>query len=140
MQIVRRFVATTGCAAGIIFCLALALFTPSAAAVVIDGIAAVVNGEIITLLELEKAGRLPLDERLRPAPAADRERLRREVLATILEQMVLVRVQTQRARQLGVEVSPAEIDTAIANIREDNRMSEELLARLLPGRGMSSEE
>jgi len=134
--------ATVGRAAGVVFCFALTLALPSppASAIVTDGIAAVVNGEVITLLELEKAGRLALEERLRAAPAADQERLRREVLAAILDQLILVRIQSQRARQSGVQVSPAEIDAAIVNIREDNRMSEEVLARLLQERGMTQEE
>ena len=105
----------------------------------VDGIAAVVNGEVITLLELEKAGRLALEERLRTAPAAEQERLRREVLTAVLDQLVLIRIQSQRARQSGVQVSPAEVDTAILNIREDNRMSE-VLARLLQERGMTQKE
>lgn len=142
MRTVRHSIATGRRATGVVFCIALALATPAAAAaaVVVDGIAAVVNGEIITLLDLEKAGRLALDERLRTAPVAEQERLRREVLTAVLDQLVLVRIQSQLARQSGVQVSPTEIDTAIVNIREDNRMSEEVLARLLQERGMTREE
>jgi peptidyl-prolyl cis-trans isomerase SurA len=120
--------------------LALALAAVPARAVVIDGVAAVVNGEIITLLELEKAGRGPLDERLRNTPAADQERLRREVLTAVLDQLILARIQAQRARQLGIQVTTADVDAAIAAIRQDNRMSEETLARLLQERGMTEEE
>ena len=104
----------------------------------IDGIAAVVNGEVITLLELEKAGNL-VEARLRTSPAADHD-ARREVLSAVLNQLVLVRIQSQRSRQAGVQVSPAEIDTAILNIRKDNRMSEEVLARVLLERGMTQKE
>lgn len=118
----------------------LVLAPVPATAVVIDGVAAIVNGEVITLLELEKAGRLALEEQLRTAPAAEQERLRREVLTAVLNQLVLARIQTQRARLAGIEVTPAEIDAAIVNIREDNRMSEELLARLLLERGLTREE
>jgi len=120
--------------------LALTLVAVPARAVVVDGVAAIVNGEVITLLELEKAGRAPLEERLRNAPAADQERLRREVLVAVLDQLILNRVQAQRARQLGIQVSAGEVDAAIAAIREDNRMSEETLARLLQERGMTEEE
>ncbi len=135
-----RSILATGCST-VVLALSLALTpVPTRAAVTVDGIAAVVNGEVITLLELEKAGRLVLEERLRAAPATEKDLQRREVLAAVLEQMVLVRIQSQRARQSGVQVSPAEIDTAIANIREDNRMSEEVLARLLQERGMTQEE
>ena len=120
--------------------LSVLLAAGPAAAVVIDGIAAVVNGEVITLLDLEKAGRATLDERLRAAPAAEQERVRREVLRPLLEQLVLQRIEGQRARQLGIRVSAQEIDTAIANIREDNRLSEEVLERLLQERGLSLDE
>jgi peptidyl-prolyl cis-trans isomerase SurA len=120
--------------------LALTLAALPARAVVVDGVAAVVNGEVITRFELEKAGRAALEERLRTAPASEHERLRREVLVAVLDQLILTRIQAQRARQLGIQVSAAEVDAAIAAIREENRMSEELLARLLGERGMTEEE
>jgi len=120
--------------------LALALLRSPASAVVVDGVAAVVNGEIITLLDLEKAGRIALEERLRTVPAADQERVRREVLTVVLDQLVLMRIQSQRARQAGIQVSPAEVDAAIAGIREENKMSEEVLARLLQAQGVAQED
>jgi len=138
MRTTCRILATAGTA--VVLALTLELTPVPAGAVVIDGIAAVVNGEVITLLELEKGGRLALEERLRTAPAAEQERLRREVLSAVLNQMILVRIQSQRARQAGVQVSAAEIDAAILNIREDNRMSEEVLARLLQEREMTQAE
>ena len=138
MRTIFRTLAAAGPA--VVLALTLAVAAAPASAVVVDGIAAVVNGEVITLLDLEKASRIVLDERLRAAPAAERERLRHEVLAEILDQLVLVRIQSQLARQTGIQVSPAEVDTAIVNIREDNRMSEEVLARVLLERGMTQED
>lgn len=118
----------------------LAAAAAPAPAVVIDGVAAVVNGEVVTLFELEKAGRVALDERLRGVPTAEQERLRREVLSLVLDQLVLIRIQEQRARQLGIQVTPAEIDAAIAGVREESRLSEDLLAQLLRERGVSPQE
>jgi len=138
MRTMFKTLAGAGTAAVLAF--SLALVPCPAAAVVVDGIAAVVNGEVITLLELQKAGRPAVEERLRTAPAAEQERLRHEVLATVLEQLILVRIQSQRARQTGIQVTPAEIDAAIENIRQDNRMSEELLARVLREQGMTWDE
>ncbi len=108
-------------------------------AVVVDGIAAVVNGEIVTLLELEKAGRAALEARLSGAPAADQDRVRREVLAPLLDQLVLQRIQAQQARKLGIQVSPQEIDAEVASLLEENRLSEEVLDRLLAERWMTRE-
>lgn len=130
----------TSTLAGLTLAAVCALTALPAQAVVVDGVAAVVNGEIVTLLDLEKAGRAVLDERLRTVPAADQERVRREVLTQVLEQLVLIRIQKQLARQLGVQVSPQEIDAAVASVREENRMSAELLERVLRERGLTMEQ
>lgn len=129
--------------AGLVLAAALVLALPAVpapASVLVDGIAAVVNGEVITLLDLERAGRFTLGQRLSTTPASEQERVRREVLGTTLEQLILNRIQAQRARQFGIQVSAAEVDAAIARIREENRMSEELLARLLQERGVTRAE
>lgn len=119
--------------------LAVAAALP-AGAVVVDGIAAVVNGEVVTRLELEKAGTAAVEERLRGAPAADQERLRRETLTAVLDQLVMERIQEQRARQLGIEVTEQEIDAAVANVRAQNQLTEEMLARALQERRLTPEE
>jgi len=120
--------------------LAVALVRPASAAVVVDGIVAVVNGEIITLLELEKAGAAVLGERLRAVAPADREQVRRETLKPLLDQLVLQRLEAQRARELGIQVAPQEIDAAVAGILAENHFSEEVLDRLIRERGMNREE
>lgn len=140
MRRLNRKLAIAGSAIVLALCLFMAPGAAPVGAVVVDGIAAIVNGEVITLLELEKAGRLAVEERLHSAPAADQERLRREVLTTVLDQLVMNRIQAQRARQLGIQIPAAEIDAAIATIREDNRMSEEVLARVLRERGLAWED
>lgn len=111
-----------------------------AGAVVVDGIAAVVNGDIITLLELERAGRAALDPRQRAVPPAGQEQERRAALLPVLDQLVLERLQAQRARELGIQVSEQEVDAAIAGVREENRMNDEMLERLLQERGMTRED
>jgi hypothetical protein len=72
--------------------LAVALVRPASAAVVVDGIVAVVNGEIITLLELEKAGAAVLEERLRAVAPADREQVRRETLKPLLDEATQITI------------------------------------------------
>ena len=118
--------------------IASVLAATPAGAVVVDGIAAVVNGDIITLLELERAGRAVLDPRLQAAAPAGQER--RDALLPVLDQLVLERLQAQRARQLGIQVSEQEVDAAIAGLREENRLTEEMLDRLLQERGMTRED
>lgn len=133
MRLVSRLLALAALAA-------LGLFVSGAAAVVVDGVAAVVNGEVITLLELQQAGRQALEERLGATPASEQARVRREVLSPILEQLILTRLQEQRARELGIQVSREEVDAAIASIREENRMSQEQFEYALRAQGLVPEE
>jgi peptidyl-prolyl cis-trans isomerase SurA len=81
-----------------------------------------------------------VEESLRASPAAEHARVRREVLNPILEQLILTRLQAQRARELGIQVSPEEVDAAIASVREENRLSEEQFERALQEQGLSPEE
>jgi len=113
---------------------------PGAPAVTVDGVAAVVNGEVVTILELERAGRALVEERLRGAAEADRERVRREALLQVLDQLVATRLQAQRARQLGIGVSSQEVDTAIARIMEENHLTDAMLDRLLAERRVGRED
>lgn len=106
----------------------------------VDKVVAVVNDEVITQTELEEAG-ANLFSRLRQstAPAELDEVLtkaRRQVLAKLIEDL-LVR---QKATEMRLEVTAAELDAAIATIGRDNGMSaDELLAELAKN-GVSREE
>ena len=71
-------------------------------AVTIDGIAATVNGKIITILELEKAGKPVLERRLPTVQKRERDKLKREILAEILDQLILRTLQKQRAAAIGL--------------------------------------
>lgn len=133
---IRRAVVT----AALAFLVAGAGAPPPARAVVVDGVAAVVNGEIITILELEKAGRQLAEERLRAVPVEERERRRREVLRPILDQLVLLKIQEQRARKIGLQVSGQEVDAAIENIMKENRLTSDMLTRLLQERGVTFDD
>ncbi len=90
----------------------------------IDRIAAVVNSEAITELELQEQVRI-VQRQLRgqniEAPPA--ELLERQVL----ERMIVDRAQMQLARESGVRVDDAQIERAIAAIAADNRLGVEQL-------------
>lgn len=107
------------------------------AAVTIDGIAATVNGEVITIFDLEKAGKPTVDRALLSAPPQDREKVKREVLRSILDQLVLISLQKQRARKLEMKVSDGEVDAAISNIMKNNNLEKEMLEKALEKEGMT---
>ena len=109
-------------------------------AATIDGIAATVNGEVITLLDLEKAGLPVLREKLRTTLKRERAKVKREALLAVLDGMVLQTLQRQRARELGLRVNEQEIDTAVMQVRENNSLSEEMMARALKEEGLTFEK
>ncbi|MBV8939724.1 MAG: peptidylprolyl isomerase [Alphaproteobacteria bacterium] len=91
------------------------------------GIAAVVNDEVISTLDLENRLKLVLlATHLSDTPEV-RERLRPQILRALIDQ----RLQMQRAAAEGVQVSEAEIDDAVHSIEAQQSMAPgELLAKL----------
>jgi peptidyl-prolyl cis-trans isomerase SurA len=90
---------------------------------VIDRIVAVVNGEVITLSEMDEAkarNRLHLDI---PDPVrvsstdSDPAPTDREILNRLIDQ----KLQVQMARKNGIEVEPSEVDKLLAEIRNNGR-------------------
>lgn len=117
-----------------------ALFAAGSTAVTIDGIAATVNGKVITILELEKAGKPLLDQRLPTVEKRERDTIKREVLTGLLDQLILQSLQRQRAASIGMGVSEPEVDRAIGQIMATNALDEDMLGRALEEQGLSREE
>lgn len=122
--------------------LALALaaaFAPVSAQEVqpIDGIAAVVDEDVILQSELERAVRnikIQYGDRLDQLPPE--AVLRRQVL----ERLILVQLQTARARATGVRVAEEELDTAVATIARQNNMTPDQLRQQLASDGIAFSE
>ena len=103
----------------------------------LDGIAAVVDEDVILQSELARAVaniRAQYANRQDQLPPADV--LQRQVL----ERLILSRLQSARAAQTGVRVSDQEIDTAIANIARQNNLSPDQLRQQLAADGTSLPE
>ena len=106
------------------FCLAAVATAQPAASprlpVEIDRVVAVVNTDVITMLELE-ARRLAVERQLRQrrieVPPADE--LRRQVL----ERMITDRAAVQAAREAGLRVDDALLDRELARLAEGNRLT-----------------
>ncbi len=116
---------------------AAALFAASASAQQVqplDRIAAVVDEDIILSSELDRAVNNILQQyatrqdQLPPRPILERQ---------VLERLILLKLQTARAQQTGVNVSDEEVDSAISAIAQQNNFSMEQLRRQLAGDGMS---
>jgi peptidyl-prolyl cis-trans isomerase SurA len=106
--------------------LLLSLFTTPVLAEQISKIAAVVNDEIITTRQLEqriasKPGQINTD--------ADR---RQE-----LDNMIAELLMEQRSREIGLEVSEEDIETAIEDVERQNNISRDQLEQALIAQGLS---
>jgi peptidyl-prolyl cis-trans isomerase SurA len=86
----------------------------------VDRIVAIVNKEVITASELDEAvGMAERELRRRGTPLPARGVLERQML----ERMVLIKAQLQRARSSGLRVDELELDRAVQRIAESNKMT-----------------
>ena len=115
--------------------LALALVT-LASGEVVDRVAATVNGEVVTLSDLaERAGsEWARVERMAPGPAQDEAR--RAALRRAFDVIVAEKLLAKEAEALQLEVSEAQIDAALADIKTRNHFDDAQLDRALAEQGL----
>ncbi len=122
-------------------CLAAALLLSAAPppARVVDRVAATVDGDTVTLSELvDRAGAdYQRAEALPPGEA--RERARAKALRAALDQIVAEKLFAAQATALQVEVTDAQVDAAIDDIKKRNRFDDAMLAEALAQQGLTRE-
>lgn len=101
---------------------------------VVDGIAAIVDNDVITLQELNQRtaqaqGELSSQGVALPDPAV----LQRQVL----ERMISERLEDQEAKRLNLSVSNAELNGAVATIAQRNGFTEEQMRQQVTASGLS---
>jgi len=86
----------------------------------IDGIAAVVNDEVVTVLQVEERAQELADElraqRQTPPPQD-------ALLKSALEELITQTVVAQEAKSMGLQVSQQDVDRAIEQVAQRNRVS-----------------
>jgi peptidyl-prolyl cis-trans isomerase SurA len=113
----------------------LACFAPAQAQSNVMRIAAVVNDEIISVLDLEQRLRLvALSSNLRLD-----EQTRRRLLPQVLRGMIDERLQVQEANQNGVSATTAEVDREIAGLAERNNIPPVQFPAFLASNGVDVE-
>lgn len=103
-----------------------------AAAQEMDRLAAVVNDEAVSVLDLEMRTRLALLSSNLP----DSLEVRRRVVPQVLRKLIEERLQVQEARRLKLSISAEDIDKAIASIEKRNRMEPGQLKQVLSNAGI----
>lgn len=119
--------------------LAAALAAPGAPAqqprpiVELDRIAAVVNDDVITRLDLDERTRYAISQlKQQGTPLPPRETLEKQ----ILDRMIGDRVQLQFAKETGLRVEDAELDRAINRIAQENKLTLQQLRQTMEKDGV----
>ena len=109
-------------------------------ATIVDKIVAIVNGEIITLAELERY-RSELRDRSESTgnPLEKRAKIfesRRKILDRLIDEKLV----DQQCKKLSIKVTTRDLDFAIENVKKLNALTDEQLKRALMADGLSWEE
>jgi peptidyl-prolyl cis-trans isomerase SurA len=106
---------------------------------VLNRVAALVNGEPLTLRDLQlRAGPEWLQIEAQPA-GPERDRATTRVLRLALESLVAERLLQAQVKELGLEVTEAELDATIDDIKKRNRLDDAAFDRALSTEGLSRE-
>ena len=107
---------------------------------VVDRVVAVVNAEVITLSEVDRAIGPFLKEVVRAEDRLERKeqlnRVRRQALDTMIEEKLMDR----EIKRVGIKVTPREVETVIDDIKKQNKATQEDLERALAKEGMTLEQ
>ena len=121
----------------IIFCLCLATPAVNAQEITLNRVVAVVNGDPITLHEVELQS-LPefARNKVNPNDPANKEKVD-EILKASLDEMIIDKLISQDAERLGITTTDADVDAEIANIMKRNNLkSQAELERALASQGL----
>lgn len=103
----------------------------------LDGIAAVVDEDVILRSELDRAVQnIMAQYASQPGQLPPRDVLERQVL----DRLVLMRLQLARATDTGIRISDAELSQAIDSVASRNRMTQDQLRQRLAADGIGYEE
>ncbi len=123
-----------------VFLLSFLMVFPAYGDHLVDRVVAVVNNDVITLSELEKAGREFFERIKVQAPAAEvdkaLEKAREEVLSSLVDKLIV----EQQAEKLSITVTDQEVDTALDQILARNNATIEDFKKELAAMKISEQE
>ncbi|MEA1990744.1 MAG: peptidylprolyl isomerase [Thermodesulfobacteriota bacterium] len=109
--------------------------------IIVDRIAGIVNGDVITLSELEGWAQ-PLVQKYTNEEMSKEEieTKKQEILAQVLPQLIDDRLAQEEAKKLGIKIGEREIERALDQICEDNHITRDELSAKLASEGHTLEE
>jgi peptidyl-prolyl cis-trans isomerase SurA len=111
---------------------------PSPSGAVVDRIVAVVNQEIITFSEMEKWSH-PFQEEIQTEDRLERRERIQEVFRKILDRIIEEKLIEQEARKSGIKVTSKEIESAVEEVKQKNKINQEGLEKALAAEGLTLE-
>ena len=110
---------------------------PALAGEVVDRIAALVNGEVITLSEVEQMG-APLFQQVRQtSTAAEREEKIKKARLEVLDHLIESKLLEEEMKRKKIEVPERDVDAAIQDVLKNSGFSETELRKFLAREGMT---
>ena len=104
----------------------------------IDKVVAIVNGEIITLTELDEAVNLILKDTGINFDSTNKDPA--EIKRKVLDQLIDNKLMEQEIKRTGIVVSENDIDNTLENIQKENSISREELVKSLEAKGLTLEK
>ena len=135
---VKRYPRTFFCPAFILLVLFVFTAPATASAEIVDRIVAIVNDDIITLSELNRAVR-PYEDKLDDSGYSQEKKkalmykLRQDMLTRLVDQ----KITDQEVKKLGMTVSDEEVDQAIERLKGSRMMTQEDLEAALEKEGLT---
>jgi peptidyl-prolyl cis-trans isomerase SurA len=120
--------------------LAMTLASPTALADdrrPVDRVAAVVNGDVITFSELTQRSGAEYRRASDMPSGPARDQARAKALRSAYEAVLTERMVENEVKALGIEVTEAQIDGAIDDVKKRNNLSDDTLKQALASEGMT---
>lgn len=123
--------------AAVLFISSSFLYPEKASGEVISSIAAVVNEDIITTLDVKKELAAAMQEAaLKKAPVADQEKIEQESLTKLIDKKLV----EQKIKELNIKVSEEDLRQAIEEVKKQNNLTQDALVAALASQGLSYEQ
>ncbi|KAF0217003.1 MAG: peptidyl-prolyl cis-trans isomerase [Geobacteraceae bacterium] len=116
----------------------LASLPATSYAEVIDRIAAIVNDDIITTLEVEKETSLLVKEAEKKAPLTDDGKAKLKAVA--LDRLIDKKLIEQKIKELDIKVSEEEVRQSMEEVKKQNNLTQENLIAALAVQGLSFDQ
>jgi peptidyl-prolyl cis-trans isomerase SurA len=113
------------------------LFPDGTRGEIVERIVAVVNNDVITLSELEEAGKRLFEQVQQSSLPAEREEKLQKARREVLDQLIENKLLEQEVKNRKVEVAERDVDAAVQQIMQQNQASENELKEMLAKEGIT---